>query len=277
MIDTYKSYRTETKESKYKLQRLEKTIKGYGKVIVAFSGGADSTFLLKMCKDLLGKNVIAVIGKSESYPSRELFSAKKNAEDLNAEYLIVETKELNNPDYSSNPSNRCYYCKKELFTRIKSIAFEKGIKIIVEGSNYDDLSDYRPGMRAASDMEIFSPLKDAGLTKEEIRMYSKKMGLSTWDKPARPCLSSRLPYGTSITSEKLKMVEQAETCLEDMGFRQYRVRYHTDIARIEIPVVEFTLILDEKVRQIITTRLKEIGFTYITIDIEGFRSSSMNL
>ncbi len=259
-----------------KFELLKSNIKKLGKLAVAFSGGVDSSFLLKVAHDLLGKNVIAVTSNSSTYPVRELYEASAFAQMLGVTHLIIDLEELDIEGFSENPLNRCYLCKSQLFTKIKQIAKEKGIEHVAEGSNLDDLNDYRPGMRAVEELGIISPLKDACLTKEEIRLMSKKLGLNTWNKPACACLSSRFPYGEKITREKLAMVEKAEDYLLSLGFKQIRVRHHGSVARIEVEPSEFNKFLHGEVRERVYEAFKQIGFLYITLDLRGYRSGSMN-
>ncbi|ACL19441.1 ExsB family protein [Desulfitobacterium hafniense DCB-2] len=258
-----------------KLNHLKQIIKEMEAVVVAFSGGVDSTFLLKVAHETLGDHCLAVIGASETMPSADYNNALQQAKEFGAKFLVIETEEMGKEEFVKNPQNRCFHCKNELFTKLLGIAQEKKINWVLDGSNADDLKDYRPGMQAARALGIRSPLQEAGLSKEEIRQLSKKMGLSTWDKPSSPCLSSRFPYGEEITIEKLRRVEQAEALLKELGFTNLRVRYHQDMARLEIPKKDF-LKLMELDHDTIVKPLKELGFTYVTLDLEGFRSGSLN-
>ncbi|MFZ5968417.1 MAG: ATP-dependent sacrificial sulfur transferase LarE [Bacillota bacterium] len=259
-----------------KMNKLKERLKDLESVAVAFSGGVDSTFLIKAAHDVLGDKAIAVTARSSTYPEREFKEAVQYAETFGIKHVVIVSEELEIEGFSQNPTNRCYYCKHELFTKIQDVAKQHGIKYVLDGSNFDDLSDYRPGMQAAAELKVISPLKEVGLTKEEIRQLSKEMNIPTWDKPAFACLSSRFPYGNTITEEKLKMIEAAEQYLLDAGFRQVRVRHHGEIARIEVAQGERekffrTSLLDE-----IGQRFKEIGFTYVTLDVLGYRTGSMN-
>ncbi len=247
------------------------------KVAIAFSGGVDSTFLLKTAVEVLGKeNVLAVTSSAETYPSQELKQAKQLAADMEVKHHITYTTELENEKFVKNDKLRCYYCKHELFSDVKQIAADKGYNYVLDGSNYDDLvNDYRPGMKAAEELEVRSPLKEAELTKKEIRILSKKLNLPTWNKPAFACLSSRFPYGDKITVEKLSMVDRAEKFMRKYNFNQLRVRHHDqDTARIEVLPEDFTVLLNN--REEIINKFKDIGYTYITIDLQGYRTGSMN-
>ncbi|HID95289.1 MAG TPA: ATP-dependent sacrificial sulfur transferase LarE [Candidatus Latescibacteria bacterium] len=265
-----------TVELSKKLQRLKSILSDMGSVLVAYSGGVDSTFLLKVASDVLGDRVIAVTASSETYPSRELKEARENARMLGVRHLVINTSELDDPDFASNPPERCYYCKKELFSKLFKLAEQHGLNYVADGSNYDDINDFRPGMRAASEFGIRSPLKDAMLTKEEIRVLSKEMDLPTWDKPSFACLSSRFPYGVRITKEKLSRVEHAEEFLARFGIRQLRVRDHGDIARIEVSKDQMHILIDEDISREITEGLKSLGYNYVTLDLQGYRTGSMN-
>lgn len=261
---------------KEKFQLLKDIIKEKGSAAVAFSGGVDSTFLVKVAYEVLGDKVIAVTATSSTYPERELKEAIKYAKDMGVKHLIISSEELDIEGFASNPKNRCYFCKKELFTKIKEVAKENAVQYVFDGSNLDDNGDYRPGMQAAKELEVISPLKLAELTKNDIRELSKELGLPTWDKPSFACLSSRFPYGHKITMPKLKMVDQAEQFLLDMGIRQVRVRHHGEIARIEVSPEERKQFFDIEVMDKIGERFKEIGFTYVTLDMLGYRTGSMN-
>ena len=261
-------------QEKYEI--LKENMKKRGSAAIAFSGGVDSTFLVKVAHEVLGDKMIAVTATSSTYPERELKEAIKYAKDMGVKHLIISSEELDIEGFASNPTNRCYYCKKELFTKINAIAKENGVQYVFDGSNIDDDGDYRPGMQAARELEVISPLKEAKLTKDDIRELSKDLGLPTWNKPAFACLSSRFPYGNEITAPKLKMVDEAEQFLLDMGIRQVRVRHHGEIARIEVAPEERVQFFDVEVMDRIGERFKKIGFTYVTLDMLGYRTGSMN-
>ena len=259
-----------------KLKLLEKILTNMKSVLIAYSGGTDSTFLLKVAANVLDKKAMAVTASSETYTPRELHEARKNAESIGIKHIVVRTYELDDPNFSSNPPERCYYCKKELFTKLFALAKEHGINYVVDGSNCDDERDFRPGMRAAIESGVRSPLREAGFTKEDIRALSKEMGLPTWDKPPLPCLSSRFPYGTRITKERIMRVAVAEEFLTDLGIWQLRVRDHDNIARIEVPRADMPIFLDEKISKNILEKFKALGYTYVTLDLQGYRMGSMN-
>ena len=262
-----------------KLGWLQGELKKLNSVIVAYSGGVDSAFLLKVAHDTLsatGGRVLAVTARSASYPQSEMASAKELAKSIGAEHRIIDSDELENPAYQENPTDRCYFCKGELFGLLDEIAKAEGYNAILDGANADDLTDHRPGSKAAREKSVHSPLQMAQLTKQEIRQISKSMGLPTWDKPSAACLASRIPYGDMITTGKLSMVEQAELVLKDMGFGQLRVRHHGNIARIELDPSQMSKALDPATSRAIHSALKQIGYSYITLDILGYRTGSMN-
>ena len=257
-----------------KSEKLKNYLKSLKKIVVAFSAGVDSTFLLKVSHDILGDNVIAVTAKSCIFPERELNESVEFCKREGIKQIIITTDELNIEGFANNPPNRCYLCKKALFEKIIEIARLNNIENIAEGSNVDDENDYRPGARALEELNIKSPLKYAGLTKEEIRNQSKHLGLASYNKSSFACLASRFVYGEKITSEKLAMVDKAEKFLYGLGFRQYRVRIHNLLARIEVISDEFEKILQNKKQ--ITDEFKSCGFTYVTMDLQGYRTGSMN-
>ena len=265
-----------TQDALSKFEKLKNLLGEMGKVLVAFSGGVDSSFLLKVAVDVLGENVLAVIASSETYPEKERDEAVKLAKKLNVRHKVIQTKELENPDFAHNPPERCYFCKMELFSKLKDIAESEGIPHVLDGSNFEDVSDFRPGAKAAEELGVRSPLKEAGLVKEEIRKLSKYVDLPTWNKPSLACLSSRFPYFTEIEPESLKQVAQAEEFLKGLGFNQVRVRHHGQIARVEIEPREFSKIVEKATKEKIINAFKKFGFIYITLDLAGFRSGSMN-
>ncbi|OHD70747.1 MAG: TIGR00268 family protein [Spirochaetes bacterium RBG_16_49_21] len=263
--------------AKTKLIELKKIIKTYGRTVVAYSGGSDSTFLLKICADVLGtERVIAATGSSETYTPGELSFARRIARDLRVRHVIIETDELHDELFSSNTKLRCYHCKSNFYSKLASFARSEHIDFVLDGTNIDDKKDYRPGMKAAREWGVKSPLAQAGMTKGDIRRYSKKMGLISWDKPASPCLASRIPYGSRITKEKLSMIAEAEEFIRGMGFKTIRVRHHDSTARIEIPLRDLPRIIRKDMREKIGDRLKRIGFCWVSLDIEGFKSGSLN-
>jgi len=262
--------------SMQKLDRLKDVLLRLERVLVAYSGGVDSTLLLKVSRDVLGNEVVAVTTSSRTYPDRELEEAKEIAKMLGVRHVIIETHELENDNFASNPPDRCYYCKNELFSRLWQIAREFRLNYVLDGSNSDDVNDYRPGARAAQEHGVRSPLREVGLTKNEIRALSREMNLPTWDKPPAACLASRFPYGSRITPEKLSQVEKAENVIRAVGIKQVRVRHHGNTARIEVPPADFRKLLNTCTSGQIVQEMKRLGYDYVTLDLEGYRTGSMN-
>lgn len=260
-----------------KLSRLQSLITPLGSALVAFSGGVDSTFLLRVVCDTLGPDkTLALTATSPTYPKHEFEESRRLAQSLGVRQIVLESNELEIPGFSQNDRLRCYHCKHELFGLCREQARALGFDTVLDGSNADDLKDYRPGRQAAGELQVRSPLLEADLTKDDIRALSRRMGLPTWDKQPFACLSSRFPYGTEITAKRLEQVDRCETFLREKGFRNYRVRYHQETARIEVAPEEIARMLDENLRLEICTAFKTAGFTYVALDLQGYRTGSMN-
>ena len=263
-----------------KLEQLRELIRSFGSCVVAYSGGVDSVFLARVARDVLGDKSLAVIADSASLPRRELAEALEIAERFQIPVRVVKTDEFNNTEYLANPTNRCYFCKHELFTELAPLAKAEGFAVIAYGENASDVGDFRPGAQAAKDFQVRAPLKEVGMTKAEIRELSAQLGLPTADKPQMACLSSRIPYGEAVTPEKLRMIEEAEVVLRDLGFYDVRVRHHElkllALARIEVGPTEMAKFLADDIAGRVATELKKIGYAHVTLDLQGYRRGSTN-
>ncbi len=257
-----------------KRARMEAIIAPLEQVIVAYSGGVDSTLVLKVAHQVLGDNVLGVIADSPSVPRSELRHALEVAARIGARVRVIHTGEIDDPNYAANPVNRCYFCKSHLHDALWEIAYKEGYRAILDGTNADDVGDFRPGQDAARERGVISPLRDAGITKAEVRALARALGLPNWDKPAAACLSSRIPYGTPVTRDALRRVERAEAALHELGFRQVRVRHHETVARIEVPIEDLERLMH--LREEVVRRVKAAGYVYVALDLQGFRSGSSN-
>lgn len=282
MKGTYEPQKNSTREeaseltSEGKLNRLKGILTEMQSVLVAYSGGVDSAFVMKVANDVLGDKVLAVTASSSVYPSEEIEQAKALAQSLKVRHKIIETREMTNPKFVNNPKDRCYWCKEELFSKLIGIAKDNNLRYVLDGTNFDDLDDFRPGMKVAEELGVRSPLKEAMINKQDIRSLGKEMGLPIWSKPSLACFGSRFPYGTRITEENLKKVDKAERFLRNSGLTQVRVRHHDKIARIEVMEDDIPKLLEEGLRRKLISYLKKLGYSYVTVDLEGYRTGSMN-
>jgi uncharacterized protein len=259
-----------------KFERLIGLLRESNELLVAFSAGVDSTFLLKAAYLAIGERVIALTASSPSVPPGEIDAAKAFAQSLSCRHIVLDSHELENPAYSQNPANRCFFCKDELYRICRAEADKLGLATVVDGTNLDDLQDHRPGLQAANEWGVRHPLVEAEMTKADIRRYSRDLDLPTWDKPSSPCLSSRFPYGTEINLERLKQIGSCEIFMKDLSFREFRVRYHGDLARIEVSQNEIDRLFEKSIRDAIVKKFNEVGFRYVSLDLQGFRSGSLN-
>ncbi|HYO30038.1 MAG TPA: ATP-dependent sacrificial sulfur transferase LarE [Thermomicrobiales bacterium] len=261
-------------DARRKFAELNDLVRSFGSVLVAYSGGVDSTLLLRVCHDALGSDAVAASGLSQTYADEEMAEAKAIADEMGVQHLVVATMELTDPRYADNTHQRCFFCKTELYSRLGEVARERGLSVLVDGTNADDLGDFRPGIRAGRNLGVRSPLAEVGLGKDEIRALSAELGLRTWDKPAVACLSSRFTYGDPITTEKLRKVAAAESALRRLGLRGFRVRHHDDLARIELPPAALASAVDRAAE--IVEAVKSAGYHFVALDLEGYRAGSQN-
>ncbi len=265
------------RELEQKYQDLKRILAEAGGMVVAYSGGVDSTLLLRAAAEVLGERALAITAISQTYPAEEVEQAVRLAKQLGARHRLIHTSELETEEFAANPPDRCFHCKRELFSKLAAIAREEGLPVVADGSNVDDLADYRPGRRAAAELGVRSPLREAELTKAEIRELSRELGLPTWDKPAYACLASRLPYGERITPEKLRRIAAAEQVLRSLGIRQVRVRDYGQTARIEVDTGDLEVVIRPENRTRIVAELHKLGYLYVSADLEGYRAGSMNV
>jgi uncharacterized protein len=273
---TMKTTRTISSTTNRKGRRLQDILAGYQSALIAFSGGVDSAYLAIAASEALGPRALAVTADSPSYPDAHRRLALSIASDFGFAHEVIHTGELERPEYRANPANRCYYCKDELYGRLAALASERGLAVVIDGNNADDRGDYRPGRQAAREHGVKSPLDEADLTKDDIRELARAAGLDSWNEPASACLSSRIPYGQEVSNEKLRQIEHAETVLRDLGFRVFRVRHHDTVARLEIARSEMARALDPDINARLVAALKELGYQYVSLDLQGYRLGSLN-